>query len=84
MVNAILDRIAVALADGDHIELRDFGTFGTRETRLRTVRNPRMGQAVAVEAKQSIQFKPGKGLRARLNTNAGIPHAVPAAVTMTR
>ncbi|MCJ2121345.1 HU family DNA-binding protein [Methylobacterium sp. J-077] len=67
VVDAILDRIARALADGDRVELRDFGAFGTKEMRPRTGRNPRTGQSVAVAAKRSVQFKPGKGMRARLN-----------------
>ncbi|MCJ2084874.1 integration host factor subunit beta [Methylobacterium sp. E-005] len=67
VVDAILDRITEALADGDRVELRDFGTFATKERRARTGRNPRSGQSVAVAAKQAIQFKPGKTLRARLN-----------------
>jgi integration host factor subunit beta len=66
-VDAILDRMAGALADGDRVELRDFGTFATKERRARTRRNPRSGQSVAVSAKRVIQFKPGKTMRARLN-----------------
>ncbi|SDO55523.1 integration host factor subunit beta [Methylobacterium phyllostachyos] len=67
VVDAILDRIATALADGDRVELRDFGTFETRDREARTGRNPRTGQSVAVAAKRDVRFRPGKALRARLN-----------------
>ncbi|WP_342111254.1 integration host factor subunit beta [Methylobacterium sp. SI9] len=67
VVDAILDRMSAALADGDRVELRDFGTFAIRDREARTGRNPRSGQSVAVPAKRVIHFKPGKTLRARLN-----------------
>ena len=67
VVGAILDRMAGALADGDRVELRDFGTFAIRDHEARTGRNPRSGQRVVVAAKRSVHFKPGKAMRARLN-----------------
>ncbi|MCJ2017565.1 integration host factor subunit beta [Methylobacterium sp. E-065] len=67
VVNIILDRIAGALANGDRVELRDFGTFGTKELGAHTGRDPRTGQSVAVAAKRGIQFKLGKNMRMRLN-----------------
>ena len=67
VVDAILDRIAKALADGDRVELRDFGTFCVRDREARAARNPRTGETVVVEAKGRIHFKPGKGIRTRLN-----------------
>ncbi|MCJ2134943.1 integration host factor subunit beta [Methylobacterium sp. J-026] len=67
VVDVILDRITDVLADGDRVELRDFGTFATKETRARTGRNPKTGQSVAVAAKQTVQFKLGKAMRVRLN-----------------
>ena len=54
VVNAILDRIAGALADGDRVELRDFGTFCVRDREARAARNPRTGETVVVEAKERI------------------------------
>ena len=67
VVKAILDQMTEALADGDRVELRGFGTFATKETCARTSRNPRTGEVVAVAAKRSVQFRPGKTMRARLN-----------------
>jgi integration host factor subunit beta len=67
MVSAILDRIAEALADGDRVELRGFGSFEVRHRDARDGRNPRTGEVVAVEARASVHFKPSKAMRARLN-----------------
>jgi integration host factor subunit beta len=67
LVKAIFNRIAKALADGERVELRDFGTFSTKELQERVGRNPRTGRVVTVTAKRNVQFKPGKAMRARLN-----------------
>ena len=67
MVGTILDKMAGALADGDRVELRDFGTFAIQDREPRTSRNPRSGASVAVSAKPVVHFKPSKAMRARLN-----------------
>ena len=66
LVDAILGRIAGALADGDRVELRDFGTFCIRDREGRRARNPRSGEEVSVPARAHVQFKPGKTMRERL------------------
>ncbi|MCJ2087064.1 integration host factor subunit beta [Methylobacterium sp. E-005] len=82
VVHPILDRIADALADGDRVELRDFGAFTVRDRDARTGRNPRSGQKVLVPAKRSVHFKLGKAMQARLNPKAARPHAASTAATM--
>jgi integration host factor subunit beta len=67
VVDAILDRITEALADGDRVELRDFGTFSVRDREARSVRNPRTGKEAVVPARAHIHFKPGRAMQARLN-----------------
>ena len=66
VVNAILARITKALADGDRIELRDFGSFAVTRREARTARNPRTGAKVDVPAKFEVHFRPGKAMRKRL------------------
>lgn len=66
IVNRVLDEIAGALKDGDHIELRRFGTFTTKKRTTRTGRNPRSGTAVEVNAKRTAAFRCGQNLRHRL------------------
>jgi integration host factor subunit beta len=70
IVNAILDEIVQALANGDRVELRGFGAFATKKREGRVGRNPRTGEAVTVEEKSVPAFKTGKELRLKLNGKA--------------
>ena len=67
VVSALFDSITDQLAQGGRVELRGFGAFSTRQRDARTGRNPRTGEAVAVDAKRVPYFKPGKEMRERLN-----------------
>jgi len=67
MVNAVLDRIVEALAEGGRAELRGFGVFSVRYRRPKAGRNPRTGETVQVEEKWIPHFKTGKELQDRLN-----------------
>jgi integration host factor subunit beta len=70
IVNAILDEIVQALANGNRVELRGFGAFATKKREGRVGRNPRTGEAVTVEEKSVPAFKTGKELRLKLNGRA--------------
>ncbi len=67
VVNAIFETIAAALARGDRIELRVFGSFTVKEYAPRVARNPRTGETVHVPAKRRPYFKSGKEIRRRIN-----------------
>ncbi|TLS66525.1 integration host factor subunit beta [Mariprofundus erugo] len=67
VVNTIFSVIGDALAAGDHVELRGFGSFTTKARQARTGRNPKTGEAVEVPAKAVPHFKPGKELRERVD-----------------
>ncbi len=67
VVNAILDTITDALAQGGRAELRGFGSFAVRHRGARTGRNPKTGDLVAVSEKVVPVFKAGKEMRQRLN-----------------
>jgi integration host factor subunit beta len=67
VVNAILDRVADALADGGRVELRGLGVFSLKIRNAREGRNPKTGAAVPIAEKKTVAFKPGKGMHARLN-----------------
>ena len=67
-VDAFFDEIAARLAMGGRVELRGFGAFSTRQREARKGRNPRTGETVDVPGKRVPFFKPGKEMRARLNT----------------
>jgi integration host factor subunit beta len=67
IVSTIFEEISAALARGDRVELRGFGAFSVKQRNARLGRNPRTGDAVAVERKAVPFFKTGKQLRDRLN-----------------
>lgn len=67
IVGTIFEEIIEAMSRGDRVELRGFGAFSVKKRDARQGRNPRTGEAVAVEEKHVPFFKTGKLLRERLN-----------------
>jgi integration host factor subunit beta len=68
-VDVFFEEIAASLTDGGRVELRGFGAFSTRHRDARKGRNPRTGETVDVPEKRVPYFKPGKDMRARLNSD---------------
>ena len=68
IVNTVFDNITDALAKGDKVELRGFGSFRIRHRNSRKGRNPKTGSAVDVPQKRVPFFKVGKRLRELVNT----------------
>ena len=71
MVNAVFDSMTDALAKGERIEIRGFGSFIVKQRAAREGRNPRTGALVAVAAKKVPLFKVGKELRLRVDGQPG-------------
>jgi integration host factor subunit beta len=66
-LNCILGQMADALAQGERIEIRGFGSFDLHRRPPRLGRNPKTGEAVNLPAKGAIHFKPGKEMRGRVD-----------------
>jgi integration host factor subunit beta len=66
-VKMILDHMAEALADGERIEIRGFGSFSLHYRQPRLGRNPKTGEKVELTGKFVPHFKPGKELKDRVN-----------------
>ena len=66
-VKMMLDNMAEALAAGERIEIRGFGSFSLHYRAARLGRNPKTGEKVELEGKYVPHFKPGKELRERVN-----------------
>ncbi len=71
VVNEIIGNICRALAEGDKVELRGFGSFKVKERRARKARNPRTGAGVYVPAKLVPYFKASNELKTRVNHSGG-------------
>lgn len=72
-VKHMLELMSNALASGDRIEIRGFGSFSLHYRPPRLGRNPKTGDAVALAGKYVPHFKPGKDLRDRVNQNRQLP-----------
>jgi len=67
VVNLVLHNIGDALARGDKVELRGFGSFRVKQRRSRRARNPRTGTSVFVPAKLIPFFKASNDLKSIVN-----------------
>ena len=63
VVDAVLETITDALAQGDKVELRGFGSFAVKNRPARTARNPKTGERVSVPPKVTPAFKASKALK---------------------
>jgi integration host factor subunit beta len=66
-INGLIKMMSDALATGERIEVRGFGSFSLRYRRPRAGRNPASGEIVNLSSKYVPHFKPGKELRTRIN-----------------
>ena len=67
VINLIFGGIGNALADGDRVEIRGFGSFSVRERDAREARNPKSGELVKIPSRKTPFFKTGKELRERVD-----------------
>jgi integration host factor subunit beta len=75
IIEAIFGSIVRSLRTGDHVEIRGFGSFHTRQRRPRVGRNPKTGTRVEVPAKKVHYFKPGKELKHQVNAGGQVAEA---------
>jgi integration host factor subunit beta len=66
-VKMVIDAMSDALARGDRIEIRGFGSFALNYRPPRIGRNPKSGDTVLVPEKYVPHFKAGKELRERVD-----------------
>lgn len=66
-VALIVHALATTICRGDRVEIRGFGSFGLNYRPPRTARNPMSGAKVQVPATWTPHFKPGNGLRERVD-----------------
>lgn len=68
-VKCIIEKMNEALATGERIEIRGFGSFSLHLRPPRMGRNPKTGESVALSKKYVPHFKPGKELRDRVDAS---------------
>lgn len=67
-LNAVLKGIEAGLVDSGEVTLAGFGTFNVRHRAARLGRNPSTGDPVDVPASSTVGLKPGKALKAAVNS----------------
>ena len=63
VINAALDVMTAALAEGEEIRLVGFGTFEVKRREARIGRNPKTKEPIPIAASKVPAFKPGKALK---------------------
>lgn len=67
VIQKTLDYIIEALANGQDVELRNFGVFEVRLTKARIGRNPNKPTTdIAIPARAIVKFKSGRVMRHRV------------------
>ena len=72
-VKSLLEMMGGALAQGERIEIRGFGSFSLHYRPPRLGRNPKTGDSVALPGKHVPHFKPGKELREKVSGVLPVP-----------
>ena len=67
-IKKLIDFMSSNLYRGERIEIRGFGTFCLHTHRSRIARNPKTGEKIALERRNTVHFKPSKELKSRVNT----------------
>ena len=67
MLDAVTDSMVSAVANGDRIEIRGFGTFQPRNRAAKIGYNPSTGRPQAIAANTTILFKPSRELTKQMN-----------------
>lgn len=68
IIDTVLETMVVALASGDSIEIRGFGSFVVKHYEAYTGRNPKTGTSIKVPPKKLPFFKVGKELKEKVNS----------------
>ena len=67
VVNLLFDSMTDALAKGERIEIRGFGSFVAKHYKARMGRNPRTGETISVPEKRSPFFRVSQKLKERVD-----------------
>ncbi|PID55496.1 integration host factor subunit beta [candidate division KSB3 bacterium] len=69
ITSTVIETMMDALARGENIEIRGFGSFVIKEYDSYEGRNPKTGKKIKVKPKKLPFFKVGKDLREKVNAS---------------
>jgi len=67
LLDVMVDCLTGLMADGDSLQIRGFGTFGSKHRPPRPGMNPRTGERIIVPAGRTVKFKPAQALKDAVN-----------------
>jgi integration host factor subunit alpha len=67
LLEAVLDEISGALAQGDSVKISSFGSFSVRSKGQRIGRNPKTGEEVPITPRRVLVFRPSQLLKKKIN-----------------
>jgi integration host factor subunit alpha len=67
LLEAVLDRVATALEQGQSVKISGFGTFSVRQKGRRIGRNPKTGIEVPILPRRVLVFRPSQVMKAHIN-----------------
>ena len=68
-LNLVLNEIIKAIAKGENVQIRGFGSFKNKQLKTRIGRNPKDGSRINIPAKQGVHWKISKEFFQKLNQN---------------
>ena len=66
-LDSLISKLSSSLSEKKRIEIRGFGAFSIRERKAIRGRNPKSGQAIELDSRSIIYFRPSKLLKNRIN-----------------
>ena len=81
LVDAVLEEVANALAEGNNVKLSSFGTFKLRRKKERIGRNPKTGVEVPITPRTVLTFNASNILKQKVNGLAKEEPQSPAPIT---
>lgn len=67
MVEAVFAIMKTTLESGENLKISGFGNFIVKQKKDRRGRNPQTGEAITIEARRILTFKPSSLLKAAIN-----------------
>ena len=68
MVELVFSILKDTLEQGEEVKMSGFGKFTVKEKNSRNGRNPVTGEAMTIEARRILTFKPSACLKERINS----------------
>ena len=66
LVESVLTYMSDALVKGEQVKISSFGTFSVRDKAARVGRNPKTGQAVPINPRRVLTFRPSHLMKDRV------------------